>query len=1153
MSNDRSSYYFLTEYARYRRSDQPLHRKKGRPRKDAEQIKYEPYIKIRNQFSLDFFIVGKKNNKYLVKHGDDDYPCWFDESSLLKHFSDKLNDEKDLKEFLIDMEVEDILRTSGDKCLVKWKGIPYLFSSEENINSIEDDIHLINKKKRTSLDRFNDSVFMDISVLNELYQNFVTAYRNHHRVLVKGAFGYHLRRIFYEFIITLLKENVNGNILIVVNDSLIQTIKCEIRASLGIEAITFIPEDRDIDLEFIIGVNNDRVNIYLTECSNHVPISLLKALPYHAILFDGSEEQMCLFKQYYCDFKGFDTRMVVIHTEEEVHVSADIVVETLTLASYSTFFVNITDYVAQFRENCIISNRRLRNKNFFDLINDRYVIEEITKNNDNNRLNITDKLLSYPKYRALCDIAHTIIGNMHSAVVLIKNEYIKSLLKEILNSVGINAIDICFSESYKEDINSTLKCNPLTIIFTSFQGGSMNTLDFSYTLVSYIILFDPLYVPFIFGPVSVIRLISDGTHEICLSADQTIKSKEELFHQILHYINESRFTIKTESCSIPRVHTSLRCVQDCGVGSLKRDSDIHRRPTNLILSIFEDETEEEDLQNMINQKCIEEAFSLLDVYCWGQWSLISRHSTILCRPSLAKTYFQIVLAYITRFIKEELPLLYHFSSAYSLSDEYLNIIESVIKKTNINKSKFFRKGKRIEKLLLVSHNVSKSDSIDTIPIYKCPFKPTEWWNDEDDKKLVFYTFKFGYMKIPHNLISSWSMNLVVDEDLLSKRLRVLTAAYRMNLNTIIHDSNKIYNAFVNTKRREWDEHEQFAIFDYIIEYGVLNIKELSSLEVLQNKTETEIREFWRKLKILSSQEITTPDIIISTKKLNMIKKSIELMNKINKISLSSIYTEVRSIFEIIKSSGFKQSLKSPYIRLKYGTLSIPKLHSIIDDILLTDIYHNNTDTTKSQKIYKSIKMPIVAGKDIYVNEIGTVKSFCNINYLYPIDFKSETYYNGLHVENTIHLNNSQDIEFSSIVKGNKAEEFRGNNPDTVWNSIINKYFPSSNIKTTGHEFFGLMSPEVLYNIQNQKNGSYDKKLYNKRYFFGSIPKNKMNNFIPFSPKNISDIEPVNYSFISVPRKKTSDFTLLNGYGLLYKDDINDILNLPSENSSQTIK
>lgn len=459
---------------------------------------------------------------------------------------------------------------------------------------------------------------------------------------------------------------------------------------------------------------------------------------------------------------------------------------------------------------------------------------------------------------------------------------------------------------------------------------------------------------------------------------------------------------------------------------------------------------------------LDSVFLTISRYSWGLWDKMS-----LClNGEKSPAAIRECAHYIVRYILSK----YQYDKYHLLEAVIMNFKPTLESRCFSNLSTFVtsqtennlkHRLSRIEDLLCASLIVSNFDS----PINCDEAPPFTWWTSEDDKALIYNTWKYGYIfySLDFNVFTRKEK---INSAVLSQRFEQLIHEYSRNINQ--DRIGSMYRSFGNDLDDSVEEIDE-TILNHLRNFGNDDIAQIAK------ESEKSVEYVSKVVSVLLKQKYfyTISDLYEN------IRRELSYRNY--------YYCEDYQFLEAIAFHGLDHSNQSHLISLY---ISPPimfkdikfKVESILDSKLEHAIDGSEAMKTSSITDYE-ISYPIVITNKLSVLRLGTIVNdrpgFHNQDYIYPVGYQASIQYHSpispgieeTYIMEIIDTHGEYPL-FKIYLKKDQSIFFEGSSPEEVWQKAAEKVMKVREKpifeakKTPGHELFGLSLPLTLMFIQS---------------------------------------------------------------------------------------
>ena len=1067
-------------------------------------------------------ILAVNQKQFLVKKKDVPYhkSTWMDAQDIEKCIKGKA-----VYDIFTSMQLRDkapyynsvfarpeyIIGNSKETCYVKWKGLGYQHATEEHSHKYMKKI----MKKRDEVTHVKEKPSWFFN-LNEMFQEpvneLVVCYEREMKCSdqvrkeysLVGGCGTTMRMQVYSLIAHLWKNITNLPILLAVEQRVIQVVEAELRYTLK-PRVLIIPAD-DVEINGIkekcfdnfsydlILIAIEALGKFNKEFKNiNFSLAVIDMTEFFGREFSskssksffGSSKASAVMKlaltpqfikgEYIIDSRVYPTLeefswMIQIHPdglpqyEKIIDDNAPIIFDKKTQNELSAAYKALREIIDfQGIENFKTWCREISET--FEQTNRKRLLSKITKS----IASINSKLHSI-----IILIKHCIDEDKR-LLIFTRNVEIITLLSKFIEACRVQTITIPSFSRCTEEISILLSNagDKSGIVIASPEEGIVDLKDFDF---NYAAIYDPEYSPQFTASgerkTTIIRMITQSSCEIPLAGSIIPLNIVELNKYSSRFYwrpkREKREPDYSSKDFLEFEHDHKIFFQS-EPGSIAEDYEIHSKQTDFLIKVLDTPENVETIPivpaNVYEDdiKCIIDNLSL---YCWGQWSKICDNSS----ESYTKTESIAITKYLLSKNIISLPLLSNFmdNETLPISQQTFIAIGDIVSK-HVKADRDIRvKLKRIEKLLLISFvvlNASKAPDSISIPWIDL-YKPAPWWKESDDRLLLWRTWLHGYSKINNMDMYKWSIEERVDEEDLTKRLRILTAMIRKNIESYTISLTLKPMQLEHEKRpaKIWSSKEQKPIISQLIDFGAIDSKQLATIPQLSKRNPQEIEEFADQIIRASLSTIVDPAVFCSRKILDLIRNTRELFELAKTSDAENMFEEDRIIIETVKTYGLSKAGDAPCFEVHPSKPTKANIRELFERVLRVAEM-----PTGEEKEAHSVEIPITAGRNILVTKLGKISTkpdFSDNNYIYPIGLTTTISFCDNPASCEIMECNDKPLFVIHNEKQNKEHD--GQTPTIAMQKFIQSVIPSQSIfykNVTGYEFFGLCCVDVLYAIQ----------------------------------------------------------------------------------------
>ena len=369
----------------------------------------------------------------------------------------------------------------------------------------------------------------------------------------------------------------------------------------------------------------------------------------------------------------------------------------------------------------------------------------------------------------------------------------------------------------------------------------------------------------------------------------------------------------------------------------------------------------------------------------------------------------------------------------------------------------------------------------------------DWWSDEDDKRLLYGVFKYGY-------IAYKDIKFTNKPGQERPRDRFLTA----RIKAIVTGLNQCYSRFKEISGQDvpfshevlvqalsaWTKKEQRLILSHLSMCGLMDIKKLYKIVGLKDKDLQQFTEFVDRLltvmKALEAKEHVKQDDLpekITLKQAQKVQSRIRLFEKLRSLDDINGTAEEKFTFFHLRKNGLRDLSKYQVITRRFGTentekevlqFAQEKAHMQVPKETVPSVVPH-TDT----HVVEGVQLPIRIGNKLVVNKIGHCvydrpRFHCE-RYIYPVGFESMRQFTSI-------INPHERVWYRSSIRDdggdgpifrveipNTKYVFEGNAPSKPWSDVMREVDVSKKrhrmpcnkaMAVSGPENFGLSAPAI---------------------------------------------------------------------------------------------
>ena len=545
---------------------------------------------------------------------------------------------------------------------------------------------------------------------------------------------------------------------------------------------------------------------------------------------------------------------------------------------------------------------------------------------------------------------------------------------------------------------------------------------------------------------------------------------------------------------------------------------------------------------------------------WGRWHTIIEMGHLSHPMPDVINVSHIILKWLLDSVTDEFPVIlsiYHQCTERDKNDpaalkfqtSFNRQYKSIFGSTVTNGANW--KAARLDMLYFIDTIVkSATTPPDDIPIPSVTVaKPTEWWTNEDDRKLLFYTWKYGFSNYNQNL----EFSVPFGDDNPFPPISKLTARLR----SIMTNLKTIYARFKLQKQEDlsfscdvlreaidaWSKREHRSIIRTLLHYGFPDdISKFKEKAELTGKTDDKVRQYVNLIsdycKATNEGEPTEKFVLeeqIYPKTGRKILNRIELFKLIRENVENPQYAENKELLQYLSENGTIDISESEWIKshfqpeeatenaimTKVKNLFFKKEKKKVEkqiNFSLRSFSRNRTsfDNASERKTYitpphfemdedGNFKFPIQVSTKVKILSLGKIiydnPNYFNNRYIFPVGFVMEREFFSITDPNSYSsyrgsIKEGEDGPIFCVesLDGSNAK-FEASKPSNPWLAISqaiedskkkNGIHAKEKVTISGPVAFGLTLPFVTYLIQKLPNAKKCEGYTFKRYYIRGI-------------------------------------------------------------------
>ena len=519
----------------------------------------------------------------------------------------------------------------------------------------------------------------------------------------------------------------------------------------------------------------------------------------------------------------------------------------------------------------------------------------------------------------------------------------------------------------------------------------------------------------------------------------------------------------------------------------------------------DDTSEEEEVSEEFewSREKLRTLMQLLLKFGWGKWNPIRKEGNFDVSAKELKSVCRLLLKKLLDSTSEQFPI----SKMLYAEDNSNKEWEDNFAKTN----------KRMFDPSLSQHVNWKLGIIETLyfinqTVLTCPNPPKgivlprlqdqqdqpSWWTDEDDKRLVYGVYKYGYV-FKHSLLSNHteieftnSSERPKDTFLTARTKAIVTGLNECyaRYKEVTGDNAPFSHKVLLKALSAWTKKEQRAILSHISLCGLCEMKKMYKAIGLKDKSLKKFTEFVNWLltivKALEAKRSQRQDDLpekITVKQAQKIQSRIRLLKLVKELENVDGSPEEQFTIKHVQEHGLRDLCRHPEITKRFGTENTEK--EVIQFLQEKTNSDDGVETSTPQgptlepRSGEGSELPLKIGNNLIISKIGQClpdrPRFHSERYIYPVGFESMRCFTSIinprekvWYRSSIHDNGGEDPLFRVEIP-NTSHVFEGNAPSKPWSDVMREveaakkrhHLPLN--KTTavsGPEYFGLSAPQV---------------------------------------------------------------------------------------------